>query len=399
MYVIRKISFLITKIKTCKENSKTFTRCLLCVKKIEISLHEQNNCNMETWQLLPLPYRDDLESKKILKKLSSANRALAELKGIAQSIPQQSVLINTLSMQEAKDSSEVENIVTTHDEIYKSALSDSNLSPASKEVKNYIEALKKAFDLVKQKQIITINDIIAVQQILEKNNAGFRKVPGTNLKNQKTGEVIYEPPQNADDIKNLMGNLVDFINDDTLSDYDPILKMAIIHFQFESIHPFYDGNGRTGRILNIAYLVLKGLLDIPVLYLSRYVIQNKEAYYKNIQAVRDENAWEYWLLFMLDGVEQTAYNAIEVIKRIKYSMGIMKKQLKDNYKFYSHDLINHLFKHPYTKIEFLKNELGISRVTAGSYLNQLAEGGILEKIRHGKSNYYVNKELVDILIN
>ncbi|TYA55707.1 Fic family protein [Formosa maritima] len=350
-----------------------------------------------SWKPQLLPYPQDFETKAVLKKLASVNRALAELKGLAQTMPQQDILINTLAIQEAKDSSEVENIVTTHDEIYKSTITeDKFLSPATKEVKNYVEALKKGAAIVKSKKILSVNDIIKIQEVLENNKAGLRKLPGTTLKNDKTGEVVFQPPQDAEVIKGLMQNLELYINDASLNDYDPVLKMAIIHFQFESIHPFYDGNGRTGRIINILYLLLQDLLDIPILYLSRYIIANKHAYYKKLQDVRDHNNWEAWILFMLEGVEETAYQTIDKVKLIKITMQDMKTVLRTNYKFYSHDLINHLFKQPYTKIEFLKDELHVSRVTAANYLNTLADDGVLIKMKQGKFNYYINYRLVKL---
>ena len=351
------------------------------------------------WQPKNLPYQTNLDTIAILKKLAISHRSLAELKGIAQSIPKQEVLINTLALQEAKDSSEVENIVTTHDELYKSSLLVSHyISPQSKEVQNYVAALKKGFEIVKTKKLLTVNNIIEIQEVLEKNKAGLRKVPGTSLKNQKTGEIIFEPPQNAIIIKDLMTNLEKFINDPSVSDYDPIVKMAIIHFQFESIHPFYDGNGRTGRIINILYLVLSELLDLPILYLSRYIIQHKADYYRLLQAVRTDNSWEEWILFMLDAVDQTAKQTIVLIKEIKLVMMKLKNELRENYKFYSQELLNHLFKQPYTKIEFLMTELNVSRVTAGAYLNLLTKNQLLIKHKIGKSNYYINWQLMDVLV-
>ena len=350
------------------------------------------------WQPKHLPYDTNLDTIAILKKLAIAHRSLAELKGIAQSIPKQEILINSLALQEAKDSSEVENIVTTHDELYKSSLQvNSYISPQSKEVQNYVAALKRGFEIVKTKQVLTINGILEIQEVLEKNNAGLRKVPGTTLKNQKTGEVIFEPPQDAQMIKSLMENLEEYINDPMISDYDPIVKMAVIHFQFESIHPFYDGNGRTGRIINILYLVLSDLLELPILYLSRYIIQHKADYYRLLQAVRTDNAWEEWILFMLDAVDQTAKQTIGLIQAIKLLMQKIKSELRENYKFYSQELLNHLFKQPYTKIDFLMTELDISRVTAAAYLNVLTENKLLVKHKIGKSNYYINWQLMEIL--
>lgn len=352
-----------------------------------------------SWKPTDLPYNVEYETKAVLKKLVGAHRALAELKGVALTIPRQDILINTLTLQEAKDSSEVENIVTTHDELFKGSLGLDNLvSPATKEVQNYVSALKRGYGLVLKNKVLTTNNIIEIQEALEKNNAGLRKVPGTTLKNQQTGEVVYEPPQEYMQIRDLMANLEIFMNNDALTDLDPIVKMAIIHFQFESIHPFYDGNGRTGRIINILYLVLNDLIDIPILYLSRYIIRNKAKYYALLQDVRDKGNWEEWILFMLSAVEETAYDTIRLVNVIKKEMQEMKNILRDNYKFYSQELLNHLFKQPYTKIEFLQNELGVTRITAASYLNQLAEDKVLFKHKLGKTNYYINTKLMDALL-
>jgi Fic family protein len=222
-------------------------------------------------------------------------------------------------------------------------------------------------------------------------------VPGTNLKIQQTGEVVYQPPQSAEEIQFLMSNLEIFINDNDLTDLDPLVKMAVIHFQFESIHPFYDGNGRSGRIINILYLVLQELLEIPILYLSRYIIRNKAAYYKGIQDVRDVDNWEQWLLYMLDAVEKTAQDTILLVQTIKQEMAKMKTNLRDNYKFYSQELLNHLFKQPYTKIEFLMEDLQVSRVTAANYLNLLAKDQLIIKHRQGRNNYYINVKLTNAL--
>lgn len=345
-----------------------------------------------------LPLEKDIETKKVLKKLSSAHRALAELKGIVSSIPNENILINTLGLQEAKDSSAIENIITTHDDLYKAELKlDGLKSLNAKEVQNYIAALKKGFQLISKHKTLTNNDIIKIQSVLEKNSAGFRKLPGTALKNTTTGETIYTPPQDYNTIQELMTNLEKFINDDALSDFDPLIKMAIIHYQFESIHPFYDGNGRTGRIINVLYLVIKNLLDIPILYLSRYIIKHKAGYYRLLQEVRNTNNWENWLIYMLDGIEQTAKETILLIGNIRELMFEYKYLLRDNYKFYSQDLLNNLFKHPYTKIEFIEKDLAVSRITAANYLNKLSKDGLLRKERLGTGNYYINEKLFKIL--
>ena len=232
---------------------------------------------------------------------------------------------------------------------------------------------------------------------MKKNNAGFRKVPGTALKNSTTGEIIYTPPQDYDTILELMRNLEQFINDETLSDFDPLVKMAIIHYQFESIHPFYDGNGRTGRIVNVLYLVMNELLDLPVLYLSRYIILHKGDYYKLLQEVREIGNWENWVLYLLNGVEETAKETNVLIVKIRELIFEYKNLLRDNYKFYSQDLLNNLFKHPYTKIEFVVNDLGVSRITASKYLTQLSKDGLLRREKLGTGNYYVNEKLIELL--
>lgn len=349
-----------------------------------------------------LPIASELESKAILKKTAEARAALAELKGFANTIPNHAILTDTLALQEAKDSSEIENIITTHDELFKAELDLSGFtSIAAKEVQNYSTALKEGFRLVKEQHLITTSHILAIHQKLENNNAGFRKLPGTELKNDRTGEVVYTPPQNYDEIVKLMANLEKYINDDEMQDIDPLIKMAVIHHQFESIHPFYDGNGRTGRIINILYLIAKDLLDFPVLYLSRYIIQNKEDYYRLLQNVRDENAWEDWVLYMLQGVIEVSKQSIQLISDIKELMSSFKFYIRDNYGFYSQDLINNLFKHPYTKIEFLQNDLGVTRQTAAKYLNQLAEDKVLQivKLQIKNENYYVNMKLFELFHN
>lgn len=350
------------------------------------------------WKLRELPLTVDVETKAVLKSLPAAHAALAELKGIASTIPNQIILINTLGLQEAKDSSAIENIITTHDDLYKSGLNLDSFKPVeAKEVQNYISALKKGFELIKTKGLITNNIIIEIQKELEGNSAGFRKLPGTALKNSSTGETIYTPPQDINEINNLMKNLEKFINDSSMSDYDPLIKMAIIHYQFESIHPFYDGNGRTGRIINILYLIHENLQNLPILYLSNYIIQNKSNYYRLLQQLRDGENWEEWLLFLIHGIEKTSKETIDVIIKIRELMLEYKHKLRDNYKFYSQDLLNNLFKHPYTKIEFIVNELNVSRITAANYLNKLAEDGILRKERIGTGNYYINEKLFDLL--
>lgn len=337
------------------------------------------------------------ETPAILKKLASASRKLAELKGVVESIPNRGILINTLAMQEAKDSSEIENIVTTHDELFRGDLSPGNaLGPAAKEVLRYRQALQVGFTGVVGNGLLTNRQILEIQATLEQNNAGFRKVPGTALKDG-SGQTVYTPPQNPDEIETAMSDLESFINEEHLFDADPLIKMALIHHQFESIHPFYDGNGRTGRIINVLYLVQQGLLDIPALYLSRHLVRTKADYYRLLQSVRTQDTWEDWILYMLTAVEKTSIEAIATIQAVKKALMETKRNIRASYKFYSQDLINNLFDHPYTKVEFIERDLKVSRLTATKYLEALVKGGFLIKQKIGRSNYYINPALTAIL--
>ena len=338
------------------------------------------------------------DTPAILKKLASSSRKLAELKGIAASIPNQGILINTLGMQEAKDSSAIENIVTTQDEIFKNeVLPEAFANPAAKEVQRYRQALRLGYEQVRHSGLITANHIIAIQAELEQTNAGFRKLPGTALKNG-AGETVYAPPQDPSEIIALMRDLERFINEDELFPVDPLIKMALLHHQFESIHPFYDGNGRTGRILNVLYLVKEGLLEVPVLYLSSHIVRTKADYYRLLQKVRDDDAWEEWVLYMLEAVEQTAGQTIHTVQAIKTALFDYKHRIRDGFKFYSQDLINNLFTHPYTKIEFVQRDLKVSRLTATKYIDALAEAGFVQKHKIKGSNYYINVALNQILL-
>lgn len=362
---------------------------------------------MSEYNIPHLPLAYDLETKAILKQLNQANRRLAELKGVALTIPNENILVSTLTLQEAKDSSEVENIVTTQDDLYQGAaesLSNFVANAATKEVLNYREALQQGFHLVKEKGVLTSSVIKEIQKMLEHNSAGFRSVPGTALK-RSDGKTVYTPPQDKQTILELMDNLERFINDERLSDLDPLIKLAIIHHQFESIHPFYDGNGRTGRIICVLYLVLTGCLDLPILYLSRYITHNKGEYYRLIQAIRDTNddnatQWEAWILFMLKGIEETAIETTRLVKGISKLMVEFKTVLRPKFgKQYRHELLNNLFFHPYTKVEFLEKEMMVSRITANRYLNALVETGLIERIKIGRSYYYMNLPLINLFMS
>lgn len=351
---------------------------------------------MENNKLPLLPPNIDCESVAILKALNGASRALGQLKGEISKIPNSQILIDTLVLQEAKDSNEIENIVTTDDEVYQASIDETIASITAKEALNYASALKKGLKIIKNRGFLTNNDIQSIQAIIAPSSP-IRKLPGTVLKNPKTQEVVYTPPQDHNEIVNLLNNLEKYFNIPEFHDIDSLIKMPIIHYQFESIHPFYDGNGRTGRLLNILYLVQQGLLDIPVLYLSSFIIKNKSDYYRLLQEIRTKGSWEEWIVWMLTGVEQTAKETIVVVNNIKALMDKYKTDIRSNFSFYSHDLINILFKHPYTKIDFLERELGVHRKTASSYLNALSEAKMLTKIKIGKSNYYINKPLLKLL--
>ncbi len=344
---------------------------------------------------LPLPNLLTLETREVWAALTVAHRHLAELKGLCESLPNQAILLDTLGIQEAKDSSEIENIITTHDELYASQ-EDSGGTPAAKEVRHYVSALRTGYEAVRDSGLIRLETLLAVQAELEQNRAGLRKLPGTVLKNDATGAVIYEPPQDAAEVEALMGNLIDFVH--AADGLDPLLRMAITHHQFESIHPFYDGNGRTGRILNLLMLQRDGLLDLPVLYLSRYITTTKPDYYRLLQTVRDEDRWAEWCLYMLRGVAVTSRSAITLVKAFRDLMLKTKHDLRERLpKLYSQDLLNNLFRYPYTKIEFVEHELGVSRPTAGKYLELLTVAGLVRKQRMGKTNFYINEPLFALL--
>lgn len=358
------------------------------------------------YQIPALPLDFDFETKNILRQLSKSNRRLAELKGVALTIPNENILLSSLVLQEALDSSAVENIVTTSDELYRAELDIKGeiSNAAAKEVLNYRQAMQVGFEMVRKKKLLTLNVVKQIQKELEHNNAGFRTVSGTKLKTSK-GDVVYTPPQTGEEVAKYMSNLEKYINTQELQDIDPLIKMAIIHHQFESIHPFYDGNGRTGRIISILYLVINDLLDLPILYLSRYITHNKSEYYRLIQEIRDTapdnfNVWEEWIVFMLKGVEETAIETIRLVKSMSALMAKYKSILKPLFgKQYKHELINNLFFHPYTKIEFMERDMAVQRKTAAKYLDTIVqETGLLQKQKLGRSNYYINTELIELFM-
>ncbi len=345
-----------------------------------------------------LPYKSvDLKTEKILEQLTLASRALAELKGYANTIPNMHILINAVTINEAKDSSEIENIVTTHDDIYKVLTESGYKEENAKEVVDYRNAIWTGYEQIKKDEYINTNTIVKIQSIIEHNNAGIRKLPGTELKNSISGETIYIPPQSEAEIRNYLKNLEDFINDSE-DDIDPLIKVCLIHYQFESIHPFYDGNGRTGRILNILYLVLNKLIDSPILYLSKYINKTKQEYYKLFNEVRLNNNFENWIIYILKGIEITSKETIRLIQKIQNEIKNYKEEFRNNLpKIYSKELLESLFYEVYTKISYVEKACNVTRITATSYLNQLEKIGLLEKKKVGREKIYKNIRLIKLL--
>lgn len=344
-----------------------------------------------------LPYKNvDLKTKKILEQLTLSSRALAELKGYANTIPNMHILINAITINEAKDSSAIENIVTTHDDIYKVLTESGYKEENAKEVVDYRNAIWTGFEQIKADGYINTNTIVKIQGTIEHNRAGIRKLPGTELKNSITGQTIYIPPQNEKEIRDYLKNLEDFINNN--DDIDPLIKVCLIHYQFESIHPFYDGNGRTGRILNILYLVLNHLIDSPILYLSKYINKTKQEYYKLFTDVRENNNFEDWILYILKGIEITSKETIELVQKIQNEMNNYKEEFRNKLpKIYSKELLESLFYEVYTKISYIENTCNVTRLTATSYLNQLEGIGLLESEKIGREKIYKNVRLIKLL--
>jgi Fic family protein len=345
-----------------------------------------------------LPPKLDLETKRIMRKLTRSRAALAEMKGMGAIIPNPAMLINTLTMREAKDSSEIENIVTTQDQLYIAfATQRKNVNSQIKGVLNYREALWFGYNLINKREILTTNDITRIQQIIIENNAGIRTQPGTQLKNAATGEVMYTPPEGEDVIRELLKNLENYINLDD-NELDPLIKMSVIHYQFESIHPFYDGNGRTGRIINILYLVMKGLLDLPILYLSSYIIKEKKEYYRLLKEIRDNDNWEDWIYYILNGIEETADQTRILITKIKELFESTIEKIKTELpSIYSKDLVETIFEQPYCRVSSLVDKGLFERRTAMKYLREFERIGVLKAVPKGNQILFLNKRLYDLL--
>ena len=345
-----------------------------------------------------LPPKVELENSEILKAAIDANKALAELKGIATTIPNQSILINTLPLQEARSSSEIENVLTTNDQLYEAlAAKTDEYDSQTKEVLRYKEALWEGYNKLKGNNLLTINLFIDIFQKIKKTTAGIRNTPGTKI-TTSVGEVIYTPPEGENVIREKLSNLENYIHNDS-DRTDPLIKLAVIHYQFEAIHPFTDGNGRTGRIINILYLLQQKLLDLPVIYLSRYITENKSGYYLLLRIVAEKNEWTPWILYMLNGMSSTGKNTAVKITEIKVllenTLIDMKQKLPG--RIYSKELIELLFTQPYCKVEFVVNAGIAKRQTAAEYLKEIEKTGLLKSKKVGKEVLYLNLPLFELL--
>ncbi len=347
-----------------------------------------------------LPPATDFDTREIWRTTTKANRLLAELKGYCQVLPEPNLLLNTIILQESKDSSAIENIVTTQDELYRAVVSreDQGVSHATKEVLWYREALYQGFDQLEKRGVITTNGLIAIMQQLKQTDAGVRINAGTKLMNPAANRVIYTPPEGEVVIRNKLASLEKFINENETSDLDPLVKMALIHYQFEAIHPFGDGNGRTGRILNVLYLVAQGLLTLPILYLSSYIIHHKNDYYRHLREVTEEGKWREWVLFMVEAVAETSALTLEKIKGIFRLQEESLEQIREILpNTNARDISDVIFSYPYVKIKTLESKGIAKRQTASAYLQKLAEAGILRPMKTGKEIYYINHRLMDLM--
>jgi len=383
-----------------------YTKTWFCIHIIEKDIQYRsfvyvNSSKVNTkYSFLTFPPSGELLTVPVLLALAKAHGRLGELKGVASGLPNQGILIDTLLLQEALASSEIENIVTTQDKVFEADLSVGNVTVEAKEVARYRVAMRRGYEKWQENEFISENMLIEMYRVLKQRNDGYRMGAGTILRNEQTGETVYEPPQSQNDIIAYMRQLEQVINDgDSCNDLDPLIKMALIHHKFESIHPFPDGNGRIGRMLNVLYLIHCGLLEAPILYLSRAINRTKPDYYRLLQEVRENGAWEDWVKYMLNAVAETAYSTVQLITSIKGLMMQMKHRMrKELPKLYSQDLLNNLFRHPYTRIEFLERDLPYTRQTARKYLEILNGSGFVNKVSAGRNNYYVNHALVDLFV-
>jgi Fic family protein len=345
-----------------------------------------------------LPPNAEIETKPILRKVASAGRQLAELNGLVHSLPNPTILVNSVTLQEARASSEIENILTTNDRLFKAFTAKSEqIDPQTKEVLNYREAVWHGFNKLRKRPVFTTNLFIELVGIIKHNESGIRRTPGTRV-GTASGKTIYTPPEGEQVIRDKLKNLEDFLHD-TTSGLDPLIKLALMHYQFEAIHPFTDGNGRTGRIMNVLFLTFSGLLELPILYLSGHIIRTKQEYYSHIRKVTENGTWEPWILYMLDVVEQTAKSTRNKVNEIRneFDKTLTLAREKLPAYMYSKELIELLFEQPYSKIEFLVAKGLTKRQRASVYLRTLENIGILKGKKVGKEHLFLNTRLYELL--
>lgn len=357
------------------------------------------NRNAPYNDLPDLPPADFTESQDILRHLVKASRHLGELNGLCASLPDPQLLINTIVLQESKDSSAIENIVTTQDELYKAATEEGAASHAAKEVLSYREALYIGLGKMQtQKNLLLTNMMVEIVQTIKQNKSGIRNTPGTALKNAINGEIIYTPPCCEDVLREKLAALERFINNPEAALLDPLIKMAFIHYQFEAIHPFSDGNGRTGRIVNALYLVQQELLSQPVLYLSSYIVKYKTEYYQLLRGVTEKNNWHDWVMYILTAIIETAQLTTKKIKNMLSLKEEMEKRMKQALgSSFSYDLLQLMFTLPYLKIELLEKKEMAHRQTASTWLKKLTDADIVKPQKIGRTTYYVNYKLMELL--
>ena len=350
--------------------------------------------------LPPFPPKADFVSFPIMRQLARAERAIGTLRGSVHRLPNPQILLNTLSLQEAQASSEIENIVTTQDEAFRLEMGDKGGTPEAKEVARYRQAMGVGYEAWKKDRCIRESTLVEMFRVLKQHSGGYRDTPGTVLRDG-AGRVVYTPPQDKAEINRLMGELAEFVNAAPSEDRaSPLIDMALIHYRFESIHPFPDGNGRIGRILNVLYLIHTEVLEMPILYLSRGINRTKGRYYECLRAIQDgeEGSWEHWVEYMLTTVTDTAADAAKTIIAISDLMADYKMRMRRDLpdKMYSKELLESMFYHPYTRIAHVEEALGVQRAAASKYLQQLAAHGFVTEKRHGRSVYYINEPLVNL---
>ena len=351
-------------------------------------------------ELPVLPPNFNFDDVALLKLVNKANNSLFELKGMANILPNKGILVSPMTIREAVASSRIENINTTVAEALKADIiyKESELSGAEKEILNYRDALRKGYKMLLKDEFLNTNSFIKIQSVLEPNKKDIRKIPDVAIRNSKTGEVIYTPPEGYDVIINKLKNFEDYFNDNKdFDNVDPLVRMAIMHYQFEAIHPFLDGNGRTGRIVMILYLVLTKRLELPILFLSKYILENRDEYYKKLRAVTENEKWRDWVFYILQGVDTQAQETREKILQIKVLIDKYKKDAQKDGVNITPQMLDYLFSNPFYSQKKMSENLGVHRNTARKYFRELEKTNIVKKFKHKQGYIYYNRKFLDIL--